>query len=320
MKIQANGVDDFIKKFDDKTKGFVIYGPDEGLVLIRKNEILKKILPDYKTSLSLTTINPSVLKDKPNTISNEYNSVSLFGENKKVILIEDAENSTSKLLEEIFSKPQNNDNFIIITAGDLDSKSSLKRFAEYNQYFASIPCYKDDIISITKIINEKLRKENFKYNTEIINLLAESFGGNRLIILSELDKLIAYKGEDKNITIENVKACIQDNSEANINDFVNDLASLNIEKAYKELQNLYSEGVFPVAVIRIAISYFMKLQLYKYQIKSGISYDEITTRDNIFWKQRPIIRQHLTKLSLNNINNILEMLLNEECKMKGYQS
>lgn len=317
MKVQANKVDEFIKTFDNKCKGALIYGPDEGLVSIRKNEILQKILPDYKTSLSLITLSSTTIKDKPGIINSEYNSTSLFGNDKKVILIEDADNSISKVLEEVFSKPQNSNNFILITADDLDSKSSLKRFAEFNQYFASLPCYKDDINAIMQIVNLKLRKEGFKYNTEVVKYLTESFGGNRLIILSELDKLVIYKDQDKNLTIEDVKACIQDNSEGNINEFVNNLASLNIEKAYKELQNLYSEGIFPVAIIRTAIAYFIKLQLYKYQTQNGISFEEISDRDNIFWKQKPILQQHLNKLSLKNINDILFILFNEEAKLKG---
>lgn len=317
MKIQSNKVDEFIKTFDKSLRGVVIYGPDTGLVSIRKHEILQRILPDYKKSLSLITLTNSTIKEKPNILANEYFSSSLFGGDKKVILIEDGENSLSKTLEDIFSKSQNTDNFILITADDLDSKSSLKKFADYNQYFAGIPCYKDDTSAIMQIVNLKLRENGFKYNSDVVKYLAESFGGDRLIILSELEKLIIYKDKDKNLTIEDVKACIQDNSEANLNDFINSFAALNFEVAFKELQSLYSEGVFPVVVVRTAINYFIKLQLYKYQLQNGITFEQLTTKENIFWKQKPILAQHLQKLSMNNINDILSILLNEECKMKG---
>ena len=317
MKVQANKVDEFIKTFDKNLRGVLIYGPDAGLVLIRKNEILQKVLPDYKNSLSLITLNTSIIKDKPTIVSDEYNSVSLFGSDKKVILIEDAENSVSKALETIFSKPQNTENFIIVTSDDLDSKSTLKKFAEYNQYFASLPCYKDDVNSIMQIVNLKLRKEGFKYNADVVKYLAESFGGNRLIILTELDKLIIYKGDDKNLTLDDVKVCIQDNSEANLGDFINNFASFEFDKAYKELQNLYSEGVFPIVVIRSLIAYFLKLQLYKYQLQNGLSFDEIATKENVFWKQKPILNQHLQKLTMREINSVLTTLLKEEAKLKG---
>ncbi|MDD2839629.1 MAG: DNA polymerase III subunit delta [Rickettsiales bacterium] len=317
MKIQSNKVDEFIKTFDKSLRGVVIYGPDTGLVSIRKNEILQKVLPNYRNSLSLITLTNSIIKEKPNILADEYLSSSLFGGDKKIILIEDGENSLSKTLEEIFSKSHNTDNFIIIATDDLDNKSTLKRFADYNQYFAGIPCYKDDTNTIMQIVNSKLRENGFKYNVDVVKYLAESFGGDRLIILSELEKLIIYKDSNKNLTIEDVKACIQDNSEANLNDFINSFASLNFEVAFKELQNLYSEGVFPVVVVRTAINYFMKLQLYKYQLQNGITFEQLIMKENVFWKQKPILAQHLQKISMDSINDILLVLLNEECKMKG---
>lgn len=317
MKIQANRVDDFIRGFGDDVRGVLIYGPDSGLVQIRKQEILQKVLPNYKNSLSLINIDSSILKDKPNIISDEYNSSSLFGGDKKIILIDGAENSISKNLENIFNKQQNTQNFIIITADDLDSKSALKRFAEYNEFFGSLPCYKDDVNSIMQLVSSKLRNNNFKFATDVVRYLAESFGGDRLVIMNEIDKLIIYKGDDKNISLEDVSVCIKDNSESDVGEFVNNLASLNFDKAFKELQNLYSDGVVPIIIIRSVIGYFLKLQLFKYQLKNGLSFDDIATRENIFWKQKPLLQQHLHKLTEENINNVLFVLLKEESKLKG---
>ena len=44
------------------------------------------------------------------------------------------------------------------------------------------------------------------------------------------------------------------------------------------------------------------------------------SKEKIFWKQQPILAQHLKKLTAKNIDNILYVLLNEECKMKGKSS
>ena len=107
---------------------------------------------------------------------------------------------------------------------------------------------------------------------------------------------------------------------ANLNDFVNYFASLNFDLAFKELQNLYSEGIFPVMVIRTLINYFLKLQLYKFQLQNGLTFAELLSKEKIFWKQQPILAQHLKKLTAKNIDNILYVLLNEECKMKGKSS
>lgn len=318
MKIQANNIDDFIAKINNSLlKGVVIYGPDSGLITIRKNEILQKIIPDYKSSLSLINLNMAIIKEKPEIIDYEYNSLSLFGNDRKVILIEEADNTISKILDEIFNKIQNSNNFIVITADDLDNKSSLRKFAENSEYFMAIPCYKDDINTIMQLVNKKLKKEGFTYNQEVLKTLSESFGGDRLIILNELEKLIIYKDNDKNITIDDVYACIQDNSEATIEELIASIANLDYQNAFKELQSLYSIGVFPIAIIRSLIYYFLRLQLYKFQLQNGINFEEITVRDKIFWKQKPIIVQHLKKLTSRNINSILLFLMKEECKLKG---
>ena len=92
---------------------------------------------------------------------------------------------------------------------------------------------------------------------------------------------------------------------------------LDFNNAYKELQKLYSNNNYSVAIIRFAISYFMKLQLYKYQLQEGMVYDEIALKERIFFKQKPITAQHLKKLTLKNINDILFILLKQECKLKG---
>ena len=79
MKIQANNIDDFIAKINNSLlKGVVIYGPDSGLITIRKNEILQKIIPDYKSSLSLINLNMAIIKEKPEIIDYEYNFIYLF--------------------------------------------------------------------------------------------------------------------------------------------------------------------------------------------------------------------------------------------------
>ena len=181
----------------------------------------------------------------------------------------------------------------------------------------AIPCYKDDINTIMQLVNKKLKTEGFTYNQEVLKTLSESFGGDRLIILNELEKLIIYKDNDKNISIDDVYACIQDNSEATIEELIASIANLDYQNAFKELQSLYSIGVFPIAIIRSLIYYFLRLQLYKFQLQNGINFEEIAVRDKIFWKQKPIIVQHLKKLTSRNINSILLFLMKEECKLKG---
>ena len=105
MKLSAYQIDDFIKRIDTKTtKGVLIYGEDNGLINIRKQNILQRVLPNYKNNISLNLRTPEIFNNNPGIIYNEYNSSSLFSFDKKVILIEDFISQMLKSIQEIFEK------------------------------------------------------------------------------------------------------------------------------------------------------------------------------------------------------------------------
>jgi len=317
MKIQANRVDDFIKHPEPNARGVLIYGSDLGLVLLRKQEFLQTLIPNYKHDMSLVQFDGSTIKDKPGVIENEYYSSSLFFTGRRVILVEDGENSITKTLETMFNAPKDSDNFIVITAGDLNARSSLRLFAEYNKYFAALPCYKDDTNTVIQTITSKLRANGFTFQTDAIKYLADNLGGDRLVILNEIDKLMIYKDTNKALTMEDVEACVKDSSESNVMEFVNYLALLNFEKAFKKLQNLYSDGTYPVIIIHTAINHFIKLQLIKYRLQHGDTFDDVAKDVNIFWKDKVFVQQQLQKLTYQDINRIIHVLSSEESRLKG---
>jgi hypothetical protein len=67
MKIQANRVDEFVKTFDNTVRGVLIYGPDTGLVSIRKNEVLQKVLTDFWITFGRKVLDKS---NRRNILSN----------------------------------------------------------------------------------------------------------------------------------------------------------------------------------------------------------------------------------------------------------
>jgi len=314
MKIQPTKTDEYINNINKEShiKALLLYGPDSGLVLLRSKEVIKKLNTDPLNTIS---ISEEQLKENSSIIFDEFLSISLFGD-KKLILIKNTNNSISKTLEDIFATEPKGNNFILITAGNLDNKSSLRKIAENSSYIATIPCYADDDKTITKIIHQKLKEYGFKYTTDVANELTNNFGGNRLTIINELQKLNSYKGNNKNLTIEDISKCVKDTSENNINDLINEFTNLNINSTNKILGKLFSEAIYPIAIIRSFITYFLKLQLLQYQIQQGKTFQAITQEYRIFWKQAPIIKYHLNLWSSKKINHFLDKLIEIEVKCK----
>ena len=318
MKIQAYKVDEFIKTIDREhsINGALLYGPDNGLVALNYKEIAQKIVPDLKDPFNVVHLSDDKLKDNPTIIFDEFLAMSMMG-GRRLITIRDAGNLISSSLKEIFKTEPNSDNFILITAGNLDAKSSLRKFAETSKNFVAIPCYQDDKNKIAQIVNQKLRGFGFKYSDDVVKELVNNFGGNRLIILNEIEKLALYKGDDKNLTISDLNDCIKDVSEIDISELINEFANLNKDRTYILLQKLFTENVNFIVVIRSLVNYFLKLQLIKFQIANGANFTDITKKQRIFWKQIPVLQKHLGIWSLSKINHFLKKLIEVEVKCKS---
>jgi DNA polymerase-3 subunit delta len=318
MKIQSYKSDDFIKSIGTKNdlKGVLLYGPEAGLISVRSKEIQKNLSKNSNTEYIAEKIYESQTKDNPSIIFDEFVSISMFGD-KKILVLKEFSDAVYKTLEELVDKPS--DHFIIIESDNLDTKSKLRQFAEKNDYFAAIPCYVDDEKGIKSIIMQKFNSLGLKYDKEVLDLLTSNFGGNRMIMMNEVEKLIIFVGEDKHITINHFKECIQDVSEAEIDDLINNFADLEPQKTYKILQKLFNENVNFTVILRSLINYFSKLQLVKTLVDRGENYENAVSelKPPLFFKQAPIFARHVQKWKLKNINLLLDRLNTVELRCKS---
>ncbi|MDR3290199.1 MAG: hypothetical protein LBT02_02850, partial [Rickettsiales bacterium] len=204
-------------------------------------------------------------------------------------------------------------NAIIVITADYDMNDAFKKLN--NDKIAVLCCYEDDINNIKNVIKNNLA--SFNYGPDVFNYLCDCLGDNRDILLNELEKLKMYKGGEKAITLNDVKKCIQDETGANINDLVNAVANLDMENTYLEINKLLSDGYATIMQLRILITYFLKLQLYRYKMNNGFTLDELEKGNRMFWKTGNTMRMHLEKLSLDNINHALQSLLQEERILKS---
>jgi DNA polymerase-3 subunit delta len=318
MKIQAYQVDKFIKDIESQKnlKGVVIYGPDEGLVNLRYKEVLSKIVKDTKDPFAVTILYDSQVKERPQCIAEEFVSISMFG-GRKAIVIKDAKNTVAELLRGVEGLA--GDNFLIVLAGELDTKSALRKFAEASPCFASLPCYVDDEKSMRQVVSGRLNELGFKYDVGVVDVFIEKFGGNRLIMMNEIEKVVTFMGEDRELSVDVLEGCVKDVSETQIDELVNVFADLNIERTVVLLDKLLSENVNFVVILRSLMNYFMRLQLVKGLVVGGREYTEALQelRPPLFFKQIPLFKKHIGEWKLEDINLFLDRLNEAEAKCKS---
>ena len=167
------------QNFDNlKNKIVLFYGENLGLIDEFRNKILKK----YKNVLRFSQ--DEIVKNN-DIIFNEINNVSLFDDQKIIFII----NVNDKFLNIVKEFQLNrNGNLIYLFSEILEKKSKIRNHFENAKDLDIVPCYKDNEITIRKIISDKL-KDYSGLTTQIINRIIENGNLDRSKIINEIDKI-----------------------------------------------------------------------------------------------------------------------------------
>lgn len=320
MKVQPANADNFSENLDKDIQAILLYGPDAGLISQRLDKITKALIDDMNDPFRVIELKFKDIKESPAILNDEIYAMSLTGGNR-LIKIRDFVATIPKEISQILSAPFK-ETTVVLTAGELPPASSLRKLFEKENRLAAIACYKDDAQSTFRVIENMLRKNHFLFDNDAIRLLAEKFSGDRMVIISEVEKLITYMGDNKNITTEDVVNCISDSAEMSLDELCTAVASRNSKKIELYLNKAFSEGVAPVTIIRAMSRYFARLQQAKHNIQiEGMNEQQALSSLSppIFFKQAPTFKQHLRSWSLPQISKVSGGLIELEiaCKTTG---
>jgi len=328
MQIKPYQVDAFIKNISSNKEIFavLIYGPESGLVSIIAKKIATAIVADLTDPFLVVSLNEKQFDEDRGLLADEFAAISMLG-GRKLIRV-DGGNKTTESLKMIFELPKKKDskqqdfriigdNFILITAGDLDKTSSLRKFAEASPYVAVIPCYEDDSATVLATIRQKFKEQNFTFDQEVIEILLNKFSKNRQIILNEIDKLFLFMGQNRHITVDILQENIADIAEISAFQLVEEFANRDAKKTIFFLEKLFSENVSPITIIRFLGNYFSKLSLVRSNIENGSNFDLEMKIQKIFFKQQPSFKRHLKIWNQKATNNLLIKLQELEIKCKN---
>lgn len=321
MKIPNAQINAYLQKIaQEKVAGCLLFGPEASVVKYRFDFIAKKITPDLKDPFLVTTISKERLSEDKGLLADEFFAMSMLG-GRKLIIVREADIAAGgalKMLMEDAEFANKSDNFILILGGDLDKTSPLRKAAEASKYFAAIPCYEDNEYTIKSFIESLLSKNGIKANGEIIRLLVEKLGKNRQIIISEIEKIALYVGDNKELTMDEVNKIIVSQGEISSNEFIMSFASKKFDISLLQLEKLLKNAAEPIMLIRFLSNYLQKLYHSKVEIESGDSnFEEAVKKQYLFFKTEIEFKKHLKGVSLEFLIEKLHLLANLEIKIKN---
>ena len=273
MNIKPEQVDGIVKSLPNNIRGVVIYGSNEGMVSSLSQQFIKSVSNDIYDAFHVSYLDCSDILSDIGTLYAEFNAQSLMG-GRRVVVIREATNLLTKVLRELFDS-STSDTLLIATSSSLKTKDSLAVMAKDENFMYGIGCYDDRDEDISQFASKFMSKNNFNIDNSAFQLLCSRLSNDRKISQNELEKLITYMGNKRDITINDIKTVISDTSASSQEDLCYFIALGDTYKAIASYNRLIFEGEYPVSIIRSISYHFLKLLDCAIKIEKGETADKV---------------------------------------------
>jgi len=291
MKLDRAALDKFLKApgADRRLVAALVFGPDEGLVRERANQITAGIAGSIDDPFRIAELTADDLKDDPARLLDEIKAISMMG-GRRVVRVTGASDGLCAPLEPLLDATQgardDADAFLLLIGGDLGGKSALKRLCEAQSNAAAIACYADTGAELATLIRQQLKDAGVEADKGALGYLSTALIGDRGVVRAEIDKLILYLGTEKRLTLDMALAVIGDQAALALDDLVYAVADGDQAALERALEKTFGPGGGnAVSILRALARHYMRLHAVAGRLEAGDSIDTALAalRPPVFW-------------------------------------
>ena len=325
MKLTGSRVNGFLTRPPEDIIGVLFFGPDGGLVKERSRAMVQHFCDTPDDPFSTTIITADDLVGDPAKLADELSALSFLGGRRLVRLRLDHErmgSAISKIIKSFDTDPQKAEARLIVEAGDLSTRSALRKTFEAAGHFASIGCYADSARDIANLIRTSLSEAGLSINPDAINFWTPLLIGNRAIARNEIEKLLLYKGGEQDgkneVTIDDIKAAAADGFSVSIDDILSSFCLGNLSKGDQQYQKAVSGKINPAVILRSLQRHIARLMEAQNIMRSGESADNAikALRPPVFFAQKNMFKRQLQIWPERALQSALTQSLETERQVK----
>ena len=316
MKLPPSRIAGFLQRPDPAIRAILLYGPDEGLVRERAEAAARSVCPDLKDPFRVADLAAAVLAADPARLADEAAQLSLTG-GRRVVRVRNAGDALAKLFAG-FLENTPGEAFVVVEAGELPSRSALRRAFEAARSAVAIGCYPDTPRELAVVIRETLAAHRVTASRDAGQFLVEHLGGDRLLTRSELEKLALYAGEGGRVELQDARLSISDTAALELDDAIMAAAEGDAARAERVLGRVFQQGESPVSVIRALLRHLQRLHMFAARLSAGSSADEVlrSARPPIFFKQEDSFRRQFGLWTEARLRPQFDCIIKAELNMK----
>jgi DNA polymerase-3 subunit delta len=290
-------------------KFILLYGKNEGL----KNETISILTKDKKNA---SNYDEKEILENQNSFLESILSKSLFDE-EKIIIIKRSSDKILKIIDDLYKK-NIQDVTIILNADNLEKKSKLRTFFEKEKKFICIACYPDNDQTLSKLAYNFLRDKKISISPSNINLIVNKCSGDRETLINELQKIELFSKDGKTISSENISRLINLNENHSISELIDNCLAKNSKKIISILNENNFSNEDCMMITRSFLIKAKKLLALSitFENNKNIELTVSSARPPIFWKEKEITKQQISKWKPQNIKKLIYSINEIELQIK----
>ncbi len=320
MKYSPAQLQKFVQQPDAKLRAVLIFGSDEGLVRERAKAVAEAIVEDLNDPFRTVSLTQPELQDDPARLADEAAAMAMTG-GQRLIQVTSVTDRLGKLFTEFLADPPG-DGFVLVTAGDLTAKGSLRKAFEGADCAAAVACASDSDETLDSLIGQVLGAAELTIDDDARLFLRNNLGGDRMVSRQELEKLAIYKlGDEPRVTLDDVRVCIGDSS-AEVFDAAGRAATVgDMAGLFRALDKARDAGESPIGMLRLTVRRLQRLHLVASLAERGTPLDAAfkALKPPAWRAEQSELRQLLSRWTPGRLAAALEILLEAEtqCKTTG---
>ncbi len=320
MKLAAARVEGFLRRPDPAIRAVLLYGPDAGLARERADTLARGVCPDLRDPFRVADLLAAALAGDPARLADEAAQIGLMG-GRRVIRVREAGDGVAPIFARFLADmvaTVGGDSLVLAEAGDLPSRSTLRRVFDDSPGAAAIGCYPDSARDLAAVIRDAFAARRIRVSRDASDFLVGHLGEDRLLTRAELEKLMLYAGDGGSIDIDEARAVIADSAALSLDDALLAAAEGDCAALDRALARVFQEGGSPVTIIRALLRHLQRLHLLAARIAGGGSVEEAirAARPPIFFKEQDSYRRQLGRWSEARLRRALERVADAEFRMK----
>jgi DNA polymerase-3 subunit delta len=245
------------------------------------------LIDDAVERIASTAVEPSnrdfnveIIKGGETTyqeIINKAQTLPFIGERRVVIVkgIDEMKAQGLERLIEYCSNPSPS-TCLVFAAAEIDKRSKLYNILSKSGVIVEFNHVNEKYAGVW--ITKKVKESGFQMNEDAKKYLLDIVGSRLQRLAMELEKIFTFKGNDRNITTDDIKLLVEDTKIETIFTFTDSIGSKDIDGAFKLLSKMLNQGEAAIKIIGMIARQLRLILLTKTYREKGIPLSDLPSK------------------------------------------